>query len=186
MIKSSHITAAVLLLTSLLAQAEPWKAHKGFCATSPFPSTTFAFTTEKSSVEPKSEQKVKLSVVHHNGLQYAAFWDTAVVPEDLKMLTEKSKVILELDSELQTSWAAKDCQSSGDKKYSCVGNGEKIKTKTKTIEPWAFYSAVLKESSFAGDYTYIQTTLLFYIDGQKYIFVSKYPESDCEFSENIL
>lgn len=178
MYKNSILLISIVF-SSLAARADIWKNQKGLCMTSPYPSTTFAFNTTK-------DQKVKVSVVHHNGLGYAPFWDSPVVAEDLKMLTDKSKVILDLDSELNTSWSVKDCQWMGAQKVSCVGNGEKVKMKSKTIEPWAFYSTVLKESSFAGDFTSIQTTLLFYIDGVKYIFVSKYPEADCEFSENIL
>ncbi len=168
----------VITFTSFFANAQPWKNHKGLCVTSPFATTSFAFSTEKSG----DTQRVKVSVKHHNGVQYAPFWDTQVVAEDLKMLTDKSNVILQLDSEINTSWSAKDCQWSGPNKVSCVGTGEAIKMKSnKTVEPWAFYSAVLKDSSFAGEFTYIQTTLLFYIDGQKYTFVSKYPEADCSF-----
>lgn len=180
MTKSSNIFVFMLVVSSVLgsfASAEIWKSQKGLCMTSPFPSTTFAFNTEKAG----PDQRVKVSVVHHNGLAYAPFWDSAVVPEDLKMLSDKSKVILQLESELNTSWSAKDCQWSGVNKVSCVGTGESVKMKSKTVEPWAFYSAVLKESSFAGDFNYIQTTLLFYIDGQKYIYTAKYPESDCNF-----
>lgn len=171
------------IFTATHVQAEAWKKLNGLCMTSPFASTTFAFNTEKVG----SEERVKVSVVHHNGLQFAPFWDSQIVTEDLKMLTDKSKIIMNLDSELNTSWSAKDCQWTGPKKVACIGNGAAVKTKSnKTIEPWAFYSAVVKDSSFAGDFTSIQTTLLFYIEGQKYMYVSKYRESDCEFNEIIL
>lgn len=179
----SSLFFVIVMIAGTFVNANSWKNYKGLCMTSPFPTTTFAFNTEKS----EDNQRVKVSVVHHNGLKSAPFWDSQIVTEDLKMLEDKSKVILKLDSELNTSWSAKDCKWNGPNIVSCVGTGDVVKMKSNiTVEPWAFYSAVLKDSSFAGEYTYIQTTLLFYIDGQKYSFVSKYSESDCEFSENIL
>lgn len=182
-------TFSVLYILSSIASAKSWTHQNGLCVTSPFATTSFAFTTEELSNERSGgserkdlkEQRVKVSVVHHNGLEYAPFWDSPVVSADLKMLSEKAKMILQLGSELKTSWSAKDCQWTGVNKVACVGTGDRVKANSKTIEPWAFYTAVIQDSSFAGDFTYIQATLLFYIEGQKYIFTAKYPESDCNF-----
>ena len=176
--KSLFSALTTLLLFSTSAQAV-WDNQQGICVTDPYPSTTFAFVTNKADDGTKL---VKLSVVHHNGLAYAPFWETAIVPSDLKMLSEKSKVILSLNTQLNTSWPAKSCQWIGEKKLACIGTGEKTMVNNKLIEPWAFYSAVQTDSSFAGDFTYIQMTLIFYIDGEKFIYTSKYKPTDCEFN----
>lgn len=175
-------TAATAAVKKVATADTEWKNHRGMCVTRPYPSTTFAFVTDTVN----EESVVKVSVVHHNGLSYAPFWETLVVPADLQMLADKSKTILSLADVLNTSWAAKECQWTGDKKVACMGHGEKVKINSKVIEPWAFYSSVITDSSFAGDYTYIHMTMIFYIDGEKFIYAFKYKEADCAFDEKIL
>jgi hypothetical protein len=180
--KKIFSTLLIVMLTSTSVQAA-WDHQQGLCVTSPYPSTTFAFVTDKADDGAKI---VKLSVIHHNGLAYAPFWETAIVPSDLKMLSEKSKVILSLDEQLNTSWPEKSCRWIGAQKLACIGSAEKIVVNKKLIEPWAFYSTVLSESSFAGDFTYIQMTLIFYVDGEKFIYTSKYSQADCDFNVKTL
>lgn len=153
--------------------------------TSLIPSTTFSFDTSalSSSLSPE-QQKVSLVVTHHNGLQYAPFWDSLVVPNDLLQMQKKADVILKLSNEIAVTWNASDCQFHGAGKVLCAGNTERQTVNGKTIVPWAFYSSKNLDSSFAGDFQYYFMTFVFYIDDEKYSYTMKYQDYECEFREN--
>ncbi len=172
---------SLLFLTSTLAaraQDFTWGQHSGVCMTAVMPSTTFSFDTGGLSPE---EQKVSVVVQHHNGLQFAPFWDALVVPQDLDLLKKKSDVITQLKPEMSVSWKASKCQWFGDGKVYCVGSTDAQVINGKKVVPFAFHSSKVFDSSFAGDYTYYVLTLVFYIDDEKYAYSMKYQDNECDF-----
>jgi hypothetical protein len=51
------------------------------------------------------------------------------------------------------------------------------------IEPWAIYSSVVKDSSFAGDYEYIDMTVSFIIKDETFNYTMRYQSDECLLSE---
>ncbi|MBC7743160.1 MAG: hypothetical protein H7061_13250 [Bdellovibrionaceae bacterium] len=149
----------------------------GSCVTE-YPSTSFLIET--------TEDKVIATVINHNGQAYAPFWHSLIVTNDFAILRQKSDLVMKLEPTIVTTWNKANCKWYGDKKMACIGNAEKVQSNDITVEPWALYSSVIKDSSFAGDYEYVEMTLSFYVSDEQNQLVMKYPTQDCRLSNKKL
>lgn len=147
-----------------------------FCYTAVGGTTTFMMKTEDSIVN--------FEVFNHNGGGYAPFWSSLVVPNDLPILTKKSEIIKQLDKGFKTTWKPDQCKWSGDRKFSCIGSTNPINVNGLQIEPWAAYSSVVTDSSFAGDYEYIDMTVSFEVNNQSFNYTMRYPADECILSKS--
>ncbi len=158
--------------------------QKSFCApvfascTTEYPSTSFRIETVDNIITVK--------VINHNGQGYAPFWNSIVVPNDFTILKEKSDLILKLDQITTAHFKSANCKWYGDKKFACIGSDEKIPANGVILAPWALYSNQIKESSFAGDYEYIEMTLSFYVDQKQHQLVMRYPKTVCDLADHQL
>lgn len=146
------------------------------CFTAVGATTTFIIKTENSVVD--------FQIDNYNGGGYAPFWSSLVVPNDLEMLSKKAEIIKKLDKGFKATWNPEQCKWSGEKKFSCVGGAEKINVNGLEVEPWAIYSSVVKDSSFAGDYEYVDMTISFIIENESFNYTMRYQTDVCEVSEN--
>lgn len=146
-----------------------------FCYTAVGGTTTFVIKSENSVVN--------FEIFNHNGGGYAPFWSNLVVPNDLGLLTKKAEIIKKLDKGFQATWKTEQCKWVGEKKFACVGSTEKVNVNGLEIEPWAVYSTLIKDSSFAGDYEYVDMTVSFEVEGESFNYTMRYPTDECLVSE---
>ena len=145
------------------------------CYTEVGGTTTFVIET--------ADEKVNFSVINHHGGGYAPFWQSLVVPNDLSVLEKKAEVIRKIDTGFSASWKPTQCKWTGPKKFSCMGATDKVEANGVVIEPWAIYSNVVSESSFAGDYTYVDMTVSFEVDNEDFNITMRYQEHECTIQE---
>ncbi len=173
------ICTTLLLLVTQTATAKDFYT---WCVTSVAPTTSFITETKGSDVE--------LSLYHHNGVEYAPFWSSIIVPQDLKILEGKADLTRKVGDYIQVKWPKENCSWSGDELISCMGGGQQLTAGT-SIEPWALYSNVIVEKSFAGEYKWVEMTLSYYTkdeNGKRSSetgqIVMKYEANDCIVSPN--
>jgi hypothetical protein len=172
----------VILSISLISFFANADEIYSWCVTADAPTTSF-FT------EVTADQ-ILLNIIHHNGVSYAPFWNNIIVPNDLSILSGKADLVKKLGDQIKVVWPSKSCKWLGEKKFSCVGGAAPIYLGEKTIQPWAYYSTVIKESSFAGDYEWVEMTLSYYTtdsvknrtDSESGNIVMRYYTNDCEVS----
>jgi len=165
----------ILILSSFAAQAAE---VYGLCITAFAPSTTFEIKSQASQVQ--------FEITNHNGGQYAPFWHSIVVPNDLQMLKEKSETILKLDRGFRSSFPSSSCSWIDENKFICQSYNQKLNVNGIEVKPWALYSSVITDSSFAGDFKYIEMTVLFQADSKEYNYTMRYPAEECLLSEKPL
>ena len=102
------IVLIFLLGTLKLQAAEVY----GICMTSLAPSTTFEIKTISNLMN--------FEITNHNGGQYAPFWHSIVVPNDLNLLAEKSETILKLDKGFKASFPVASCTWTSENKFACL------------------------------------------------------------------
>ena len=141
-----------------------------------YPSTSFSIET--------SGDTVTMSVLHHNGIGYAPFWNSLIVPSDITKLQERANLVMKLAPELSATWKKSACKLlNGNKHFICMGATDKIKSNGIDIDPWAVYSSTHSESSFAGDYEHTEVAFRFYVNNEANQFVMKYQPGDCLISD---
>lgn len=164
------------LATLLIGSFSKAANVNALCYTAVGGTTTFVIKTENDSVN--------FQVYNHNGGDYAPFWSSLVVPNDLSILSKKAEIIKKLDRGFKASWKPSQCSWTGEKKFSCMGKTESVNVNGLEIEPWAIYSSLTHESSFAGDYDYIDMTVSFEINKESYHYTMRYDADECLVSEN--
>lgn len=165
-----------MILSTLLAGFTATATDvNAFCYTAVGGTTTFVIKSENSVVN--------FEVFNHNGGGYAPFWSNLVVPNDLGILAQKAEIIKKLDKGFQAKWKTDQCKWVGEKKFACVGSTDKVSVNGLEIEPWAVYSSVVKDSSFAGDYEYVDMTVSFEVAGESFNYTMRYPADECLVSE---
>lgn len=147
----------------------------GICMTSLAPSTTFEMKTKSD--------KVGFEITHHNGGLYAPFWSSIVVPNDVSVLAEKAETILKLDRGFKASFPQESCTWTSENKFACLNYDQKLNVNGVEVKPWALYSSVITDSSFAGDFKYTEMTVLFQADGKEYNYTMRYSADECLLSE---
>ncbi len=125
------------------------------------------------------QDEVKVTVIHHNGLQYAPFWSNFVVPNDFNLLKDRADLVLKLAPQMSAIWKKADCKIIDGKKFVCMGQAKKMNVNGIEVEPWAVYSSQHSESSFAGDFEHTEVAMRFYIDQKAHEFVMKYSPAEC-------
>ncbi|MEQ1724089.1 MAG: hypothetical protein ABL930_13015 [Pseudobdellovibrio sp.] len=146
------------------------------CYTSVGGTTTFIMKTENSVVN--------FEVFNHNGGGYAPFWSSIVVPNDLPILSKKAEIIKKLDQGFKATWNSDKCKWTGDRKFSCIGSTDTVNVNGLDIEPWAVYSSLVTDSSFAGDYEYIDMTVSFEVNKESFNYTMRYQADECILSES--
>lgn len=167
-----------ILISSLVLAGFSTRAAdiNAFCYAAVGGTTTFIMKTENSVVN--------FEVFNHHGGGYAPFWSNFVVPNDLTTLSKKAEIIKKIDKGFQTTWKPDQCKWTGEKKFACVGSTDKVEVNGLIIEPWAVYSSLVKDSSFAGDYEYVDMTVSFEIEDESFSYTMRYPADECILSES--
>ena len=172
LMKVSVLLVFSFLVASLSATAADVNA---FCYTAVGGTTTFVIKSENSVVN--------FEIFNHNGGGYAPFWSSLVVPNDLGILAKKAEIIEKLDKGFAATWKTDQCKWVGEKKFACVGSTEKVNVNGLEIEPWAVYSTLVTDSSFAGDYEYVDMTVSFVVEGESFSYTMRYPADECLLSK---
>lgn len=128
--------------------------------------------------------RTNLQVIHHNGLAYAPFWNSIIVPNDFTILKEKADLVSKLANEVSASWKKSNCRIVGPTQFVCMGATEKVLVNEIETEPWAVYSSLHKENSFAGEYEHVEVAYRFYVNGVANEFVMKFAKNECLVSAN--
>ena len=166
----------ILVISFLVAALNATAADvNAFCYTAVGGTTTFVIKSENSVVN--------FEIFNHNGGGYAPFWSSLVVPNDLGVLSKKAEIIKKLDKGFAAAWKIDQCKWVGEKKFACVGSTDKVNVNGLEIEPWAVYSTLVTDSSFAGDYEYVDMTVSFEIADESFSYTMRYPADECLVSE---
>ena len=166
------IYSFIFLLSASLGHAADVNA---ICYTAIGGTTTFVMKTEDS--------KVNFEVFNQNGGGYAPFWSSIVVPNDLTILSKKAEIIKQLDKGFTATWTPDQCKWTAERKFACIGSTDPINVNGLEIEPWAVYSTVVTDSSFAGDYEYIDMTVSFEVNKESLNYTMRYQADECILQE---
>lgn len=135
-----------------------------------YPTTTFIAQTV--------DDYVHLQLIHHNGVKYAPVWHNLITINDLSTISEHANRLADLGDHLKFSMPADKCQMNGRQLY-CFGFQPSVTINGHEVSLWAAYTAEHSESSHAGDYSYITTTLALDIDGKTHFVPMKYADYEC-------
>jgi hypothetical protein len=131
-------------------------------------------------------EKVQVDVYHHNGIQYAPFWNTIIVPNDLENIKVHSDLVMKLNPHMTAFWKKSDCNLISAENFVCIGTAEKMKVNGIEIDPWAVYSSQHSEASFAGEFKHTEIAFRFYVGQIAHQFVMKYGPGECLMSNKPL
>lgn len=172
--KKAFLLLAAISIHSTLAQAEAVFAS---CVTE-FPTTSYVIETDKDTVT--------VNVFMHSGPKFGPFWNSIVVPYDLKLLSEYASEFVKLGDEIEVKWKKDQCTWYDDNFY-CSGPTAAVKTGEQTIEPWSIYSSRVTEKNFSGKYEYIEIGLSFNMKGSNFrIPMRYYSDAECRISKEPL
>lgn len=161
-----------------LAQVNPeTKIERPFdfiCSTE-FPTTSFWFAEDGDHFNVR--------VIHHNGTQYAPFFQRLIVPNDMAGLLQKSEVAKNTGSDIMLRWDKKNCKRLNNEIFSCVGGGESLTSVKKEIKPWHISRSEVVTKTANGEFKKYTVTLSYEIQGESYDYLMDYAPHECRFEE---
>lgn len=160
------LTVILTLFSAMTATASPVNMA---CITE-YPTTTFIGQTEGD--------KINFRLIHHNGVKYMPIWSSVITPNDLSVLTEVASVLSDLGDELTFSMDEKNCNVDG-LLINCFGSDEVQEIGGHKVTMWGVYTSATTDTSFAGIYNYIWSTMALDIDGKSYYVPMRYGENEC-------
>jgi len=158
----------LIITLSLLFQTSAWAIDFG-CVTE-FPTTTFIAQTV--------DDYVQIQLIHHNGVKYAPVWNNLITINDISVITEHANTLADLGDYLKFSMPAKSCQVNG-MLLNCFGFQPSITINGHEVSLWSVHTTEQKESSFAGNFDYVTTSLALDIDGKTHFIPMKYQSWEC-------
>lgn len=158
------IFTAILTLLSLNVHAIDFG-----CVTE-YPTTTFIAQTV--------DDYVQIQLIHHNGVKYAPVWSNLITINDISTIAEHANRLANLGDHLKFAMPADKCQLNGVQLY-CFGFQPSVTINGHEVSLWAAYTSEQTDSSHAGDFSYITTTLALDIDGKTHFVPMKYGSHEC-------
>lgn len=155
---------ALLALTSLNTYAIDFG-----CVTE-HPTTTFLAQTE--------DDYVQIQLIHHNGVKFAPVWNSLITINDIYTIKEKAELLADIGNYLKFSMPADKCQMNG-LQLNCFGSQPPVEMNGHKVSLWSVFTSEIHESSHAGEYDYITTTLALDIDGETAFVPMKYANYEC-------
>ena len=158
----------IALILALFIQSNAFAIDFG-CVTE-YPTTTFIAQTV--------DDYVQLQLIHHNGVKYAPVWQSLITMNDISTITEHANRLADLGDHLKFSMPAEKCQMNG-VQLNCFGFQPTVIINGHEVSLWAAYTSEQTDSSHAGDYSYVTTTLALDIDGKTHFVPMKYASYEC-------
>lgn len=134
------------------------------------PTTTFIAQTE--------DDYVQFQLIHHNGVEYAPVWSSLITLNDIPTIQKRAELLAELGDYLKFAMPAKNCQLNG-MQLNCFGTQAPIEMNGHKVSLWSVYTSETHESSHAGEFDYIITTMALDIDGETAFVPMKYANYEC-------
>lgn len=151
---------------------EPFKIQ---CVTSP-PTTSLSIVSDG--------EEVTLRMYQHNGVKYMPIHRGIITSHDLKLLQERSDVLLKLPTLLELKTPAKDCKVFSDFKMRCFGRSGSEQGDVK-VDSFYFYShTVTTEVGGYNPFVATGVSLELTIDHKNYSIPMDYHEGDCQKTVN--
>lgn len=160
------LTALLSLIVSAGASAAPMNMA---CVTE-HPTTSFVGVTENDTIT--------FHLIHHNGVKYMPVWSNVLTPNDLPVIQEAANVLSELGNHLTFTMPEKSCEVDGFM-INCFGTQPAQVINGHKVSLWSVYTKFDTETSFAGEYNYIWSSMGLDIDGKTYWVPMKYSNYEC-------
>ncbi len=158
-----------LIFVSALFVASHAFAARIFCMTE-FPTT--------SIIAEEDGGKLRVQVLHHNGVAYMPLHTGVMTPNDLSTLEQKAGRLKQLGEAYELSWPAEKCERSGNGIVTCLG-GDTVNINGVEVKPWALYTRQLRSESGVGVFENTEVGLMIDVAGQTESFSMVYERSEC-------
>lgn len=157
----------VVLAAALLTVSA--HAARIFCMTE-FPTT--------SVIAEQDGDRLRVQVLHHNGVAYMPLHTGVMTPNDLATLEQKAGRLKRLGDAYELSWPVEKCEFSGDGIVSCLG-GDAVTINGVEVKPWALYTRQLRSASSVGVFENAEVGLMLDVAGQTESFSMVYERNEC-------
>jgi hypothetical protein len=163
----------VVVLSSLCALATQKPQSINFACVTQFPSTSF--------IGEQEGQKLKVTLINHNGVAYMPISSGMVTSNDLKNLPAKAAVMTKVGDRAEFYFDLNECNIYQDKTFTCF-RGSTIKgTDGKDIQMFSLMSSFtqMKFSDFVFDQTSMMLGLI--VDEKSYYIPMEFQREECGF-----
>lgn len=141
------------------------------CVTSP-PTTSFVAKTEGESV--------KLTIVHHNGVEYMPIHKGIIVPSDIPLLQKKAEVMQKLGERVEMVFEKKNCKKYGPGLFSC-GLGKVNTEKGTSAVSASLLTKTANEKLYDMEFAENIVSAGFKVDNYYYSIDNAFYFDDCSF-----
>lgn len=158
---------AALVFTQVSFAATPINMA---CVTE-FPTTSFIAYTEG--------EDVTVRIIHHNGPKYMPIWSSIITPNDLPTINEAAQALYDLGSLLEFKMPAKACERIDGKLINCFGTQPPVDINGHKVSLWALHTMETNERSFAGEFSWINSSVALEVDGKTFHVPMRYASYEC-------
>lgn len=156
---------------ALIMSANVWSAPVNMACITEFPTTSFVALTENDTIN--------FRLIHHNGTKYMPVWNNVITPNDLSIISDAADLLSELGPELNFTMPEKNCEVMDGMLMNCFGNSPEVVMNGHKVNLWAVHTKEVTETSFAGTYEYVITSMALEIDGKTLHVPMKYGSHEC-------
>ncbi|MBC7714198.1 MAG: hypothetical protein H7177_12715 [Rhizobacter sp.] len=161
----------ILFLFSLLTSSSLLATPVNMACVTEYPTTSFIAMTDGDTIN--------FRLFHHNGVQFMPIWSNVITPNDLPMLNEVAQVLSDLGTDLNFSMPVDSCEVQDGFLINCFGNQPAIDINGHKVALWSVYTKQDTETSFAGEFSNVWTSMAIDVDGKSYYLPMKYSEFEC-------
>ena len=162
------------MMTGLLTLAlttKLWAAPINMSCITDYPTTSFIAQTENDIITFK--------LIHHNGVRYMPIWNNIITPNDISFISEAAELLADLGTDFNFKMPQKNCVVMDGMLFNCFGNSPVVEMNGHKVSMWAVYSREVTETSFAGTFNYVLTSMALDIDGKIQHVPMKYESHEC-------
>ncbi|NUM88813.1 MAG: hypothetical protein HUU37_06395 [Bdellovibrionales bacterium] len=125
-------------------------------------------------------EKLEVSVLHMNGIDYAPLDVTVITPRDVESYLPKKAAALKKMPEMSTfTWPMKNCRVHDGFRFECFGTDDVQFHNGVKLAPFAAWSERIIHNNPAGSYIERAIVLSVDVDGESVHVRMVYPESGC-------
>lgn len=156
---------------ALLMSSNVWSTPVNMACITEYPTTSFVALTENDTIN--------FRLIHHNGTKYMPVWNNVITPNDISIISEAANLLGDLGPELNFTMPEKSCEVMDGMLINCFGSSPVVEMNGHKVSLWAVHTKEVTESSFAGTYDYVVTSMALDIDGKTLHVPMKYGNNEC-------
>lgn len=165
---------ALLLASPASAEEKPLPKDFSFRCVSGMPTTSFLGEVK--------DEKLELTVIHHNGVGYMPIHEGVVVPNDFPYLKEKANALTKMGDRQVFNFPLERCKLMAPTRFSCSGGGKQDFGGVE-MEALGFYTSKITEEVWDISYEKTHAELSMLISGLPVQQIPmNYYDGECKFS----